>query len=142
MRLAAPQDVAEKLAAAAPDRAWLRSLTDELYRRLELDPLDRFTTVWNLSDSEAAQAFGVSRQAFSKWRREGVPAERTPALAELDAATDILERRVKRERIPGVVRRPAEMLGGRSLLEMARSGEHAEVHRAVATMLDLRRVQP
>lgn len=142
MALSAPRDVAEKLAARAPDRAWLRALTDDLYRRLELDPLDRFTQVWQISDSEAAQAFGVSRQAYSKWRREGVPAERTPALADLDAATDILERRVKRERIPAVVRRPAEMLGGRSLLEMARSGEHAEVQRAVAAMFDLRRIQP
>jgi hypothetical protein len=142
MALATPRDVAAKLAAEAPDRAWLRALTDDLYRRLELDPLDRFTTVWNLSDSETARAFGVSRQAFSKWRREGVPAERARALADLDAATGILERRLERERIPAVVRRPAEMLGGRSLLELARAGEHAEVHRAVATMFDLRRVQP
>jgi len=142
MALAAPHDVAEKLAAQAPDRAWLRALTDDLYRRLELDPLDRFTTVWNLSDSEAARVFGVSRQALSKWRRDGVPVERVPTLAELDAATDVLERRVKRERIPAVVRRPAETLGGRSLLEMVGSGEHAAVRRAVAAMFDLRRIQP
>jgi hypothetical protein len=46
MKLPAPQEVAEKLAAEAPDREWLRALTDNLYRRLGLDPLDRFTTVW------------------------------------------------------------------------------------------------
>jgi hypothetical protein len=65
-----------------------------------------------------------------------------PALAELDAATDLLERRVKRERIPAVVRRPAEILGGRSLLEMVLSGGHAEVRDAVSRMFDLRRIQP
>jgi transcriptional regulator with XRE-family HTH domain len=142
MKSAAPREVAERLAAEAPDREWLRALTDDLYRRLELDPLDRFTTVWHLSDAEAARAFGVSRQALSKWRRDEIPADRTPALADLDAATDLLERRVKRERIPAVVRRPAEVLGGRSLLEMVLSGGHAEVRQAVSNMFDLRRIQP
>lgn len=142
MKLADPHEVAESLAAEAPDREWLRALTDDLYRRLELDPLDRFTTVWQLSDAEAARAFGVSRQALSKWRRDGIPAERMPALADLDAATDLLERRVKRERIAAVVRRPAESLGGRSLLETVHSGGHAEVRHAVSSMFDLRRVQP
>jgi hypothetical protein len=49
---------------------------------------------------------------------------------------------VKRERIPAVVRRPAEDLGGRSLYELASEGRHADVREAVATMFDLRQVQP
>ena len=57
-------------------------------------------------------------------------------------ATDLLDRRVKRERIPAVVRRPATKLGGCSLLDLAFSGRHAEVREAVAAMFDLRRVQP
>jgi hypothetical protein len=95
-----------------------------------------------LSNAEAARLFGVSRQAFSKWLESGVPADRVPAVADLAAATDLLDRRIKRERIPAVVRRTSPLLQGRSLLEMAEAGEHAAVRAAVASMFDLRRVQP
>jgi len=142
MTVLTPGEAAERLAAEAPDWDWLRALTDELDRRLRLAPLERFLRLWGLSASEAARAFGVSRQALSKWRREGVPAERTPVLADLAAATDLLDRRVKRERIPAVVRRPAPDLGGRSLYELACAGLHEEVRTAVLRTFDLRRVQP
>jgi transposase-like protein len=138
----APHDVAEQLIAEAPDRNWLRVLTDDLDRRLRTDPLDRFLALWGISASDAARAFGVTRQALSKWRRSGVPADRTPALMDLSTATDLLDRHVKRERIPAVVRRPAAGLGDRSLLDLACEGRHAEVRDAVAAMFDLRRIQP
>ena len=47
--------------------------------------------------------FGVSRQAIAKWRVHGVPDDRLVALADLDAATDVLLRYVRPERIPAVV---------------------------------------
>ena len=72
----------------------------------------------------------------------GTPDDRAVALADLSAATDVLERYVRRDRIPAVVRRPAEVLGGRSLLELAEEGRHDEVRRGAASMLDLRRVAP
>jgi len=135
-------EVAERLVAEAPDESWLRALTDDLDRRVRVAPLERLLTLWGLSASEAARAFGVSRQALSKWRRDGVPADRAPALADLAAATDMLDRRIKRERIPAVVRRAAANLEGRSLYDLAGEGRHAEVREAVALMFDLRRAQP
>lgn len=137
-----PRDVAARLIAEAPDERWLRSLVDHLDRRVRTQPLERLLALWGLSASEAARIFGVSRQAFSKWRRQGPPAERAPAVAALAAATDLLDRHVKRERIPAVVRSPADRLGGRSLYETACAGRHLEVRDAVAEMFDLRRVQP
>lgn len=142
MALPTAHDMAERLAAEAPDLDWLRTLTDDLDRRLRTAPLERLLTLWGLSASEAARIFGVSRQALSKWRRDGVPADRTPALADLTTATDLLDLRIKRERIPAVVRRPAPNLGGRSLYDLACEGQHGEVREAVAAMFDLRRVQP
>ena len=142
MALPTAHDMAERLVAEAPDLDWLRTLTDDLDRRLRTAPLERLLTLWGLSASEAARIFGVSRQALSKWRRHGVPAERTPALADLTTATDLLDLRVKRERIPAVVRRPAPNLDGRSLYDLACEGRHGEVREAVTTMFDLRRVQP
>jgi transcriptional regulator with XRE-family HTH domain len=142
MAMPAAKDVAEDLIRNAPDQAWLRSLTDELDRQVRTEPLERFTTLWALSGAEAARAFGVSRQAFSKWSQNGVPADRSPAVADLAAATDVLDRRLKRELIPAVVRREAPALGGHSLYEMACLGRHDEVLEAVRAMFDLRRVQP
>lgn len=136
------QQEAERLIAEAPDLDWLRALTDVLDRAVRQAPLERLVRLWGLSHAEAARLFGVSRQAFSKWLASGVPPDRAPAVADLAAATDLLDRRIKRERIPAVVRRPSPLLAGRSLLAMAATGDHAAVRAAVASMFDLRRVQP
>lgn len=133
---------AERLIAAAPSLDWLREVADELDRAVRTSPLERLTTLWGLSNAEAARMFGVSRQAFSKWLKNGIPSARVEAVADLDAATDILDRKLKRERIPAVVRRAAPSLKGTSLYEMACEGRHREVREAVATMFDLRRIQP
>ena len=142
MTLPGPHDLAEQIIARAPSREWLRAFTDDLDREIRRDPLERLLALWDLSASQAALAFSVSRQALSKWRRSGVPADRIPALMDLSEATDLLDRQVRRERIPAVVRRPAETLGGQSLLDLALEGRHAEVRDAVAAVFDLRRVQP
>lgn len=142
MGLPKAKDFAEELIRKAPDEDWLRELTDLLDQRVRTDPLERFCTLWGLSRAEAGRAFGVSRQAVSKWFQNGVPADREPTLADLAAATEILARRVKRERIPAVVRRDAEVLDGRSLYDIACQGRHRDVLEAVRTMFDLRRVQP
>ena len=138
----APHEVANQLIADAPDAHWIRMLVDDLDRRVRAAPLERLLTLWNISASEGARIFGVSRQAFAKWLRSGPPAGRAQAVAAMAAATDLLDRHIKRERIPAVVRRPAAQLDGRSLFELACAGQHAEVREAVEAMLDLRRVQP
>lgn len=133
---------AKRLIAEAPSLAWLREVVDELDRAVRTSPLERLTELWGLSNAEAARMFEVSRQAFSKWFENGIPSDRAPAVADLDAATNILDRKLKRERIPAVVRRPSPSLGGKSLYEMACEGRHREVREAVVEMFDLRRVQP
>lgn len=133
---------ARRLIEGAPSQAWLREVADELDRAVRTSPLERLTKLWGLSNAETARMFGVSRQAFSKWLENGVPFERAPAVADLDAATNILDRKLKRERIPAVVRRPAASLGKKSLYEMACEGRHHEVREAVTEMFDLRRVRP
>jgi hypothetical protein len=131
MAVPTPEEMAEELIRTAPDPAWLRALTDLLDRRVRTHPLERFTTLWDLSGAEAGRVFGISRQAFAKWFQNGIPTDRAESVAHLSAATDLLGRRVKRERIPAVVRRRAEALGGLSLLEMACRGQHREVRAAV-----------
>lgn len=115
---------------------------DELDRVVRTGLLQRLTTLWGLSNAEAARLFGVNRQAFSKWLASGIPSDRATAVADLAAATDLLDRRIKRERIPAVVRVPAPRLNGQSLYGLACDGRHADVLKGVTDMLDLPRVQP
>lgn len=135
-----PEQAAAVLARSDP--AWTRRLVDELDRTIRTEPLERFTELWDLSNAAAATVFGVSRQAFSKWLKEGPPAARAAAVADLSTATDLLDRYVKRERIPAVVRRAAPNLGDVSLLDLATRGQTRAVAESVAAMFDLRRVQP
>jgi hypothetical protein len=136
-----PLAVAREL-APDPDDPWARELLRALEDRVRLAPLERLLSTWDLSAAGAARVFGVTRQAVAKWRGSGVPEDRLVALGDLAAATDVLERYVRRDRIPAVVRRSSDLLGGRSLLELAEQGRHAEVRRAVSEMLDLRRIAP
>lgn len=135
-----PEAAAEQLVARGGE--WARRCLDELERLLRRGQLARLMTAWNLSGAGAARVFGVSRQAFAKWLRGDPPADRSAAIADLDAATELLVRYLKRERIPAVVRRPAPALANRSLLDIAAAGETREVLAHVREMFDLRRVQP
>lgn len=136
-----PRTAAREVSGLGDD-AWTRAFLSALQDQVRDDPLERLLDTWGLSASGAGRIFGVSRQAIAKWRAHGVPDDRLVALADLDAATDVLLRYVRRERIPAVVRRPADLLGGASLLELAEERRYADVRRGAAHMLDLRRIQP
>lgn len=124
------------------DADWLRDLVDALDREVRLAPLDRLVTLWDLSNAAAARLFGISRQAFAKWLADGPPANRVDDVTVVDNITRLLDRYVKRERIPAVVRRPAENLGGRSVLETVEAGEYQRAADALARTFDIRRIQP
>ena len=102
-----------------------RAVSDELAR--EEVPLERIASVLELSRTELARLFGVRRQAIEQWEARGVPGERQEKLATLDAIVDLLAAKLKPERIPGVIRRPAAAYGGRTILEAIAAGEEALV---------------
>ncbi len=133
-----PREVADELVAAgSADPDWLDAFAAELDGRLARGQLARVLAVWGLSQADAAAVFGVSRQAVSKWLRGGLPSARLEAVADLAAATDLLLRYLRRDRVPAVVRRPAPALDGRSLLDLASAGQTREVLAAARAMFDL-----
>ncbi len=103
------------------------------------DKLRTIMAVWELTADDAASAFGVSGRQVEDWAKHGVPSDHVEALAVLATATEVLQARVKAERISEVVRRSAPQLGGRSLLDWVRQGRHGDVLDAVKRMFDLRR---
>lgn len=119
-----PREAASLVAAAHEERrGWLDEFAEYLDRCRAGQSLARTLAVWGLSQSEAARLFGVSRQAVSKWIDTGVPVERSEAVADLAAATDLLVHYLKRDRIPAVVRRPVARMSDRSLLDLLADGQ-------------------
>ena len=137
-----PREAAEQLLQTATvDAAWLDAFSEYLDRRRSGLSLAQILSLWDLSQSEAARLFGVSRQALSKWFRQGIPSERAQATADLAAASDLLVRYIKRERIPAVVRRAIPALGGVSLLDLLERGRTDELLKACRDMFDFERTQ-
>ena len=118
-----------------------RDVAQRIERGLRSEPLRRFERIWQVSASQAAAMFGVSRQAYAKWSTV-MPADRLVAVALLDETTQMLLDRLKVDRIPAAVRRPSEMLEGLSLLELAQQQRFADLRDAVRSMFDIARVQP
>ena len=123
-RALGPEEVADRtFAAHKQDSAWLDAFTERLDRLRTGASFARTLEVWGLSQAEAGRLFGVSRQAVGKWLRQGAPPERAGAMADLFAATDLLVRHLKRDRIPAVVRRPIPARDGESLVALWGRGE-------------------
>jgi hypothetical protein len=137
----APDEMARELVESA-DVVWLRDLVDALDRRVRTEPLHRLTTLWDLSNAAAARLFGVSRQAFSKWLVSGPPADRVDDVTAVDDITSLLDRHVKRERIPAVVRRPSDRFGDQSIVTRLEAGDYRSTADLVRETFDLRRIQP
>lgn len=102
-------------------RRFQRAVMDEIDR--EGMPLDRIASVLELNRTDLARLFGVRRQALDRWYATGVPADRQLKLATIGAIVDLLGRRLKRDRIPAVVRRPAVAYGGRTILDAIDAGD-------------------
>lgn len=143
VRDSTPSSAADALAAQIvsedPDAA--SALVQALERLLTHRPLDRLERVWGLSSAQAAALFGVSRQAYAKWRTSGIPAERRSDVADLDRATQCLVDHVRVDRIPAIVRRPSADLDGATWLDLARRDRRA-AREVIERTFDLHRVQP
>lgn len=111
---------------AAVDPAFVVDIAEELERRRVGTELERVMRVWQLSLTDLGGLFAVSRQAVSKWVRRGIPDDRIAQVTDVLRITDLLERYLKGDRIPAVVRRPAPALDGDSLVELVTAGRSDE----------------
>jgi transcriptional regulator with XRE-family HTH domain len=137
-----PRDAADLIARLqARDGDWLDIFSEQLDRRRSAHALANTLALWGLSQSEAARLFGVSRQAIGKWLSDAPPAERLALIADLAAATELLVRYLKRDRIPAVVRRPIPARGGLSMLDVLRAGEARSLPALCREMFDFERAQ-
>ena len=90
----------------------------------EQSDLERVRAVFGLSVTDLGGLFGVTRQAAGLWLATGPPAARRAKAATVAAIADVLARRLKPARIPGIVRRPAADYGGKTMLELIAADRH------------------
>jgi hypothetical protein len=98
--------------------------------------LDPIAETFALSETELGGLFGVSRQAIGQWRARGLPPARQEKAARVAAICDLLSHQLKRERIPGVARRPARAYGGLTMLEMIEADRQEELHGLITRSFD------
>jgi hypothetical protein len=105
-------------------RRFLRSVRRVLNLVEEGDPLRDIMTALDLNLTELGALFGVSRQAAAQWLDQGVPSDRQSKVATVAAVCDLLERKLKPGRLPGIARRPARGYGERTMLQVIADDEH------------------
>ncbi len=105
-------------------------------QQAEQSDLERVRAVFGLSVTELGGLFGVTRQAAGLWLADGPPAARRAKAATVAAIADVLARRLKPTRIPGIARRPAPEYGGRTMLELIAADRHDWLLDAVRRSFD------
>ena len=117
-------------------RRFMRRVRHFLNHPEDQNPLERLMEAFDLSKTELGRMFGVSRQAIDGWLVKGVPSERQEKLAALMAVTDLLDRKLKSGRLPGVARRAAAAYGGHSMLDLIADDRHDELLTKVRESFD------
>jgi hypothetical protein len=118
-----PPQVSDDLAAMR----FVRRVRFHLNHPDTMHPLQRIMEAFDLSKTDTARLFGVSRQAVDHWLTHDVPADRQEKVSTLLALLDILQRKLKSDRLPGVARRPADAYGGLTMLELIAADRHGEL---------------
>jgi len=94
---------------------------------VEEPPLEGVQQVFDLNYTELGRLFGISRQGAKDWLKRGVPTDRQDKVAAVSAIADLLERKLKPDRIPGIVRRAANAYDGHTMLELIAADRHQEL---------------
>lgn len=92
-----------------------------------LVPLLRVREIFELNQTELGELFGTSRQAVASWQERGVPIIRQPKLHTLLEIGELLDRKLKPGRVPGVFRKPSSAYGGASMFKWVCDDRHDEV---------------
>ncbi len=105
-------------------------------QQAEQSDLERARAVFGISITELGAMFGVTRQAAGLWLADGPPAARRAKAATLAAIADLLARRLKPARVPGIARRPSVEYRGKTMLELIAADEHEWLLESVRRSFD------
>jgi len=118
------------------DAVRYRRLVDLAIRSMQ-PPLVRVKDLFDLTNSEVADLFGVKRQAVDQWEESGdVPTARREKLANLLSVGELLARKLTSGRLPLVARRRADVYGGITMLDMVAADRDAELRELTERAFD------
>ena len=121
---------------AGTDAARYGRMVDLTLRSME-PPLVRVRELFDLNVTELGDLFGVSRQAVEQWEQQGdVPTARREKMANVLAVGELLARKLAAGRLPLVARRPANVYGGLTMLEMVRADRDVELRELTEQAFD------
>ena len=90
----------------------------------QLDSLDEIRGIFDLSEAELGELFGMTRQAVSHWRIHGIPPRRSADVSRIAELARYLASEFVLERLPQIVRTPGrdrhDSLKGRAFLDVIR----------------------
>ena len=121
------------------DEAWLEAVSEQLNRRLPATSFARNLQVWNVNEEETARIFEVNSETVREWLEGELPSAIAQTVSDIGAATDLLTRHLKRDRIPAVVRRGMERYGGHSLMDMLMDGDTEKILTICRSMFEFER---
>jgi hypothetical protein len=98
--------------------------------------LERIQRIFGLNITDLGRLFGVTRQAVTQWQTTEIPAARREKVAAVGSIADLLDSRLKTDRVPGVVRRPAAAYAGFTILEMIEESRQDTVVEQIRSSFD------
>jgi DNA-binding transcriptional regulator YiaG len=105
------------------DAKAMNDALSRVYSKRGVRSLGQLRKIFALSRTDVARLFNVSPEAVIKWERNGVSVRR---LADVDRClqlAELMQRRLRADRLPALVRTPAADFGDRTVLEViAESG--------------------
>ena len=96
----------------------MNKILARVYSKNGVRTLGHIRKVFALTRTDAARLFNVSPEAVTKWERNGVPVRR---LAELDRCyqlAQMMQRRLRPDRLPALVRTPAPDFNNHNVLDV------------------------
>jgi hypothetical protein len=112
--------------------AWIRAREHAFQRRGAADLRD-VMAIFALGPTAVGRLMDVSRQAVEQWLMHGVPVARLADVGQLAQAARAMHAYFRPERIPQIVREPVPGLGGRTVLEVAKTEPRRIVELVEAT---------
>lgn len=91
------------------------------FNRQACEDLDAIRRVFDLSEAELGDLFGVQRTSVIGWREHGIPPARRASVERTLDLARVLERELIPTRIAEIVRTPDEWLEGRTILQTIRT---------------------
>jgi DNA-binding XRE family transcriptional regulator len=108
------------------DAATMNNTLSRIYSKRGVRTLGHLRKAFSLTRTDVARLFRVTPEAVLKWERNGVPVQR---LAEIDRCfqlAEMMQHRLRPDRLPALVRTPAADFNNRTVLEMiAENGTQA-----------------